>query len=144
MSWLPQQDSPVSGPFSGPPSSDSKYYSLVVYMVLKPKAWSGRLRQQIFVHVGCRQVIAHPGVAKVVAIAPILPRYRHVKYCGAFKGIKKDISRNTSKTNKFALILIFQNHVSESLKEIKFSFPELFSEPKWSTFSRFSQHLLQM
>ena len=80
--------SPVSGPFSGLPSSDSKYYSLVVYMVFKPKPWSGRLRQQIFVHVGCRQIIAHPGVAKVVAIAPILPRYRHVKYCGAFLGIK--------------------------------------------------------
>ena len=111
-------------------------------MVFKPKPWSGRLRQQIFVHVGCRQVIGHPGVAKVVAIAPILPKYSHVKYCGAFLGIKKDISRNISNTNKFALIFIFHNHVSESLNEIKYSFPDFFSEPKWSTVSGLSQYLL--
>ena len=53
-------------------------------MVFQPKPYSGRLWQQIFVHFGCHQVIAPPGVAKVIAIAPILPIYSHVKYYGAF------------------------------------------------------------
>ena len=76
------------GPFQGRHLASAYITCSLVYLVFKLKPYSGRLRQQIFFHVGCPQAMVDPGVAKVVAIAAILPRYRHVKYCGAFLGIK--------------------------------------------------------
>ena len=72
-----QWDSHVSGPLSGPPSSGSLFYLPLVYLVIKLKPYSGRRQQQILLYVGCPHSMAHPGVAKVVAIVSNIAAHFH-------------------------------------------------------------------
>ena len=63
--------------------------------------------------------MAHPGVAKVVAISFILPRYSFGKYCGKTLVSNRTNEEMCDEKDHFTWKFIFQNQFSESLSELK-------------------------